>query len=368
MRVLLWHVHGGWAESFVRGPHEYLLPTLPGGGAWGLGTGGRDWPNAVERAPEELAHAEVDVVVLQRFDEIAEAEKLLGRRLGLDIPAVYVEHNTPKGDVPNSVHPLAERSDIPLVHVTHFNELMWDSGRAPTVVIEHGVPDPGRLYSGELPHLTAVINEPARRWRVTGTDLLPRFAEAGPLDLFGMGGDALMPALAASTSVAGQRKNAGPVDGGEPRIRVFGDIPPAQLHAEMARRRLYVHPFRWTSLGLTLLEAMHLGMPVVALATTEAARAVPPEAGAISPSVDELVRSARLLVDDGDEAGRRGEFAREYVLAHYSLGAFLEAWNTVLADAVERNRSRRRGARQSGPIGSTPGTGGPGAVTMNGSR
>ena len=40
----------------------------------------------------------------------------------------------------------------------------------------------------------------------------------------------------------------------------------------MARRRLYLHPVRWTSLGLSLLEAMHLGMPVVALATTEVPR------------------------------------------------------------------------------------------------
>lgn len=34
----------------------------------------------------------------------------------------------------------------------------------------------------------------------------------------------------------------------------------------MARRRVYLHTARWTSLGLSLLEAMHLGMPVVAVA------------------------------------------------------------------------------------------------------
>ena len=32
-----------------------------------------------------------------------------------------------------------------------------------------------------------MINEPVRRWRVTGTDLLPRFAAVAPLDVFGMG-------------------------------------------------------------------------------------------------------------------------------------------------------------------------------------
>ena len=34
------------------------------------------------------------------------------------------------------------------------------------------------------------------------------------------------------------------------------------MHAELARRRLYLHPIRWTSLGLSLIEAMQLGMPV----------------------------------------------------------------------------------------------------------
>ena len=55
-----------------------------------------------------------------------------------------------------------------------------------------------------------------------------------------------------------------------------------RLHDEMARRRVYLHPIRWTSLGLSLIEAMHLGMPVVALATTEAPEAVPAEAGRAS--------------------------------------------------------------------------------------
>lgn len=35
-------------------------------------------------------------------------------------------------------------------------------------------------------------------------------------------------------------------------------------------------------MGLALIEAMHLGMPVVALATVEAVEAVPPAAGARS--------------------------------------------------------------------------------------
>src|SRR5439155_525285 len=73
------------------------------------------------------------------------------------------------------------------------------------------------------------------------------------------------------------------------RIAVHEDLPQARMHAELARRRVYLHPVRWTSLGLSLLEAMHIGMPVVALATTEAVMAVPRGAGVLSTDVDELV-------------------------------------------------------------------------------
>ncbi len=102
MRILVWHVHGGWMDAFVRGPHEYLIPTTPARDGWGLGRGGRDWGRRREIAPEDVADAEVDLVVLQRPEELEVARELLG---GRDVPAVFVEHNAPRVDVPDSVHP-----------------------------------------------------------------------------------------------------------------------------------------------------------------------------------------------------------------------------------------------------------------------
>jgi glycosyltransferase involved in cell wall biosynthesis len=125
------------------------------------------------------------------------------------------------------------------------------------------------------------------------------------------------------------------------RLRIRGDLPTAQLHHELARCRVYIHPLRWTSLGLALLEAMQLGMPVVVLGTTEAARAVPPEAGAISTSVDELVRSAALLVNDPEEARRRGGVARRVALERYGLHAFLQSWDGLLGELAPRSRRSR---------------------------
>jgi glycosyltransferase involved in cell wall biosynthesis len=323
MRILLWHVHGSWTDAFVRGRHEYLLPVLPGGGAWGLGRAGRDWPESVREVDLATLDPEaVDAVVLQRPEEIDEVLRTLGRMPGVDLPAVFVEHNTPKGNFPNTSHPLADQDSIPVVHVTHFNRLAWDNGSAPTTVIEHGIPDPGQLYTGELPELGVVVNEPVRRGRVTGTDLLPAFASLAPLQVFGMKTEG----LAAATGIEASR------------LTSRGDLKTRELHRELARCRVYVHPMRWTSLGLSLLEAMHLGMPVVVLATTEAPRAVPQEAGAVSADVDELLRCAARLVADPEEARRRGVAAREAALERYGLGKFQDRWDELLADL--RNRPR----------------------------
>jgi hypothetical protein len=305
LNVLVWHVHGSWTTAFVQGGHRYLLPT----GEWGGGRMGRDWPaGAVEVPARQLRESTVDVAVLQRPEEVDCVRRLLGR----PVPMVYVEHNTPHGEVPHTRHPLAGRDDIPIVHVTHFNELMWDSGRAPTRVIEHGILDPGARYTGELARAGVVINEPVRRGRVTGTDLLPAFASVAPLDVFGMGLTGLDPC------------------GG--RLATMGDLPSQRLYDELARRRAYVHPLRWTSLGLSLIEAMHLAMPVVALASTEATRAVPPEAGFVSTSVTELAEGLRQLIDDPVLATRMGVSAREFALAHYGLKAFLADWDEMLTE------------------------------------
>ncbi|MCC3289646.1 glycosyltransferase [Arthrobacter sp. zg-Y1110] len=317
MRILLWHVHGGWMEAFVRGAHEYLLPATPARDAWGLGRGGRSWPAAaVEVAPEDLRTQQIDVVLLQRPEEIDACTRLLGRRPGRDIPAVYLEHNTPRGNVPETRHPLAGRTDIPVVHVTQFNRLFWDTGRAPVRVIEHGIPDPGYLYTGERPHLGVVVNEPVRRSRVAGTDLLPEFARAAPLEVFGMGTERLPGLLGAD------------------RLLVRGDLPVARLHRELAGCRAYLHPMRWTSLGLSLLEAMHLGLPVLALATTEAVRAVPPVAGITSNDPEELARAARMFLAEPEQARACGRAARAAALARYGLDRFLSDWDRLFADLL----------------------------------
>jgi glycosyltransferase involved in cell wall biosynthesis len=106
------------------------------------------------------------------------------------------------------------------------------------------------------------------------------------------------------------------------------------MHAALARRRAYLHPFRWTSLGLSLIEAMQLGMPVLALATTEAVEAVPSGAGVLSTSKERLRSRLRELIADPAEAAETGKRARESALARYGLARFLADWDRLLAELV----------------------------------
>jgi hypothetical protein len=320
MKVLLWHVHGSWTTAFVQGRHEYLLPVTPGRDADGLGRARTwDWPaSAREVTPEQLRDADVDVVVLQRERDLQLVREWLGREPGRDLPAVFLEHNAPDGAVPNTRHPLADQDAIPIAHVTYFNQLFYDNGSAPTVVIEHGIVDPGDRYTGELARAAVVVNEPVRRGRYTGGDLLPLFAAAAPLDVFGMG-------------LTGLHERYG-LDAA--RVALHDDPPQAAMHAELARRRVYVHPVRWTSLGLSLLEAMHLGLPVVALATTEAVEAVPAEAGVLSTRPDRLAAAVRHFVEEPDAARLAGKAARAAALERYGLERFLADWDRLLQEVT----------------------------------
>jgi hypothetical protein len=311
--VLVWHVHGSWTEAFVAGRHSYLVPSSTDGTAVGLC--GRDWPNAREVDYADLAEQPVDLVVLQRPEDVDLTTKWMRHRPGIDVAAVYVEHNAPRPSAVDSVHPMARRTDVPVVHVTDFNRLMWDTGAAPTCVINHGVPDPGHRYTGEIARAATMINEPVRRWRTVGADLLGPLSEFTPIDVWGIDTEELNAPARHIAGVSGR-----------------GDVPAQRLLPAVAQRRVYVHTARWTSLGLSLLEAMFLGMPVVAVASTMAPLVVPSEAGMVSADVTALGRAAAAFVNDRDAAAAAGKAARDYAMTTFGLGRFLADWDQMIEE------------------------------------
>jgi len=315
VKILLWHVHGSWTTAFVQGNHEYVVPVLPDRGPNGVGRARTwDWPaSVIECAPADLPQHDFDVVVLQRPNEVELVRDWLGRNAGTDIPAIYLEHNAPDERPCTQRHPMADRRDIPIAHVTHFNDLFWDNGSAPTAVIEHGIVDPGPRYTGEIESGAVVVNEPGRRGRIVGADLVGRFAQVGPVEIFGMQSS----------------RFAASLDGG--RVTAHEDLATQDdMHTELGRRRVYLHPMRWTSLGLSLIEAMQLAMPVIAVAATEALEAVPEGAGVLSTDVRRLADAFQLFLNEPQAAAEAGLRGRAAALQRYGLKRFLRDWDELL--------------------------------------
>lgn len=317
MRILIWHVHGSWMTNFVQGNHTYIVPVIPSRGPDGRGRAMTwKWPaSVVECSPEELADAAADVVIVQDARQLDLAQEWLGQP-GRHLPIIWLEHNTPQGPINQMQHPAKDRSDVTVVHVTNTNALFWDTGTARSVVIEHGVIDPGWRWTGEVRRTAVVVNEPLRRWRISGSDLLGRFGTVAGVDLFGMAGLELATALR------------------NPNWLSTYDLSQPALHDELASRRCYLHPFRWTSLGLSLIEAMLLGMPVVALATTEVPDAVPDSTGIVSNDLDRLRAGVARLHADHEYAAELGQAARRHALDRFSHQRFLAEWDRLLETTV----------------------------------
>jgi len=311
LNILIWHIHGSYLNALARIDHDWYLPTKPDRPE---GYGGRGPtfdlpPNAIEVPAEQVRNLDLDLIVFQtQRNATVDADEILSeeqRRL----PRIYLEHNTPKPDAANQRHPQGDSAAL-LVHVTHFNRLMWDNGRANTTVIEHSVGiDPSIRYDGSTERGITIVNGMAQRPRIAGYDLFLETRERVPLDAAGM------------------------------RTKEFGglgDIPYRDLHRRMAEYRFMFSPLRYTSLPLAVIEGMTLGMPVVALATTELPTVIQHgETGYVSCDLKELVACMRLLLANPDEARRVGDNARRVASERFSMERFAQGWNEAFARVTD---------------------------------
>ena len=148
-----------------------------------------------------------------------------------------------------------------------------------------------------------------------GTDLVLQMSATVPVEVYGMGLDALVrraPQLAGSVH----------------------DLRQDELHDRIGHHRAYFHPYRWTSLGLALIEAMTAGLPVLGLPATAAPEAVPGTAGVLSSDVDLLRRTARRWMHEPEEARERGRAARRFALERFGLHRFLDDWDVLLKEVA----------------------------------
>ncbi|HWV34669.1 MAG TPA: glycosyltransferase family 4 protein [Thermomicrobiales bacterium] len=310
LRILTWPIHGSYFNTLARLDHDWLLPVKPGTPEGYGGRGNGDFPSSVQDVPaDRVREQNVDLVLFQSPANLqTDAEELLGPSLR-HTPRIYLEHNTPFPDPVASRHPFDDPAGL-LVHVTSFNRLMWDNGSTPTRVVEHSVAiDPDATYRGTRPEGITVINSMPRRGRKVGLDLFLEARRHVPLTVAGFENDGL--------------------DG-------IGDIPYPRLHHVVGEYRFLFSPCRYTSLPLAVIEALTLGMPVVALATTELPDVIVNGVhGYISNDLDVLIRGMQRLIDDPDHARELGANARELAQSRFGLDRFARDWDAAFAQAIE---------------------------------
>lgn len=307
LRVLTWHVHGNYLLYLSQAQVEFLLPVDPARGS-GYGGRGSTFPfgsNVLEIPAEQVRNERFDCILFQtrknwesdQYDILTADQQRL--------PRIYLQHDPPWYDPVNERHWFDDPGGL-LVHVTPFNALMWQSVRTPVKVIEHGVYiSPAFQYTGELARGVTVVNHLRERGRRVGADVFLALRERIPLDLVGM--------------------DARSLEG-------IGEIFPPDLPEFLSHYRFFFNPIRWTSLGLAIIEAMMVGLPIVGLATTELVTVIRNgESGYLATDPEHLLEPMQQLLSEPGEARRLGACARQIAFERFGIERFARDWEATFA-------------------------------------
>lgn len=314
LKIFTWHIHGSYLYYLSQGDYDIYIPTKPGRteGYYGRGETFPFGDNVIEIPADKVKDEQFDCILFQTNQnytvdqfEILSAEQR-------ELTKIYLEHDPPRQHPTDTKH-LINDPDMILVHVTHFNKLMWDNNNTPTRVIEHGVTNTGVTYTGQLDKGIVVINNLPTRGRLLGLDVFLEARKHVPLDLVGMGTDELG----------------------------LGEVLHPQLPEFQSRYRFFFNPIRYTSLGLAICEAMMMGIPVVGLATTELSAVIDNSySGFIHTDINYLTEKMKLLIKDPELAREIGNNGREVAMKRFNIERFTNDWEQLFNEVTSRKNEK----------------------------
>jgi len=311
LTILTWHIHGSYLDALGHTGQDIVVPVRPGRPERFAGRpDDATWPSSIREVPADAVRdLDVDLVLYQHAANWTVDQHEILSPAQLRGPRVFVEHDPPREHPTDTRHHVDDPAVL-IVQVTAFNALMWDTGPNPVRVVEHGIPMPaGVRWTGELARGLVVVNELNRRGRRLGADLVADARSRLPIDVAGMGSEAI---------------------GG------LGAFAHDDLIRRQAAYRFVFHPARWTSFGMAVCEAMLLGQPVVALAATEMPTVIVDGVnGFASTDPARLERSMRALLEDRDLAARIGAAGYETARERFSIERFAADWNIVFEEAMD---------------------------------
>ncbi|MXV16680.1 glycosyltransferase [Pedobacter sp. HMF7056] len=316
LRVFTWHIHGSYLYYLSQANLEIYIPVNreQAEGYYGRGETFPFGDNVHEVPEDEVRTMAFDCILFQTNTNFLEDQYRTLSAEQRELPKIYLEHDPPRQHPTNTKH-LIDDPDMLLVHVTHFNRLMWDNNHTATKIIEHGVTVPANVsWTGEKKKGIVVINNLPSRGRLLGYDLFLDISQKIPLDLIGMGTE---------------EKGIGEV--------LHPLVPEFTSHY-----RFFFHPIRYTSLGLAVCEAMMAGIPIVGLATTELSSVIRNgENGFISTDPGYLVDKMDLLLQDHELARRIGNAGRETAMERFNIRRFAADWEQTIGNHVSLVRRKK---------------------------
>jgi glycosyltransferase involved in cell wall biosynthesis len=310
LKIFTWHIHGSYLFYLSQGNYQIYIPTKPEKteGYYGRGETFPFGDNVIEIPADEVKNHHFDCILFQTNQNFLKDQYEILSPAQRELPKIYLEHDPPRQHPTDTKH-IINDPDMALVHVTHFNRLMWDNGETPTVVIEHGVTEPEAAYSGKLDRGIVVINNLPSRGRLLGLDVFMQVRKHVPIDLVGMG-----------TGELG-----------------LGEVLHPKLPQFISQYRFFFNPIRYTSLGLAICEAMMLGIPVVGLATTELATVIENgHSGYVHTDVNYLIEKMKLLINDAGHAAKLGQAGRETALDKFNIKRFTHQWEQLFKKVANK--------------------------------
>lgn len=304
-KIFTWHVHGTYLYYLSQANVDFYLPV---GSDKPLGYNGKSGPfpygaNVHEIPVEHVKDCEFDAILFQARPHYEVDQYELFSEAQHRLPKLYVEHDPPREHPTDTRHWFNEANGV-MVQVTNFNRLMWNTEGIPTIVIDHGVVDPQVEYKGTKERGIVVINNLKSRGRRLGADMYEYASRYVPIDLIGM--------------------NAHELGGG------IEEVPHDQLPQFISEYRFFFNPIRYTSMGLAVIEAMLVGLPVVGFQTTEMVSVFQTGInGYLSLDPDELVDCMKMLLHSPDTARQVGQRGRETALQRFNIPRFVQEWEAL---------------------------------------
>jgi len=317
MKIFTWHIHGSYLYFLSQGEYEIYIPvteTKKEEGYYGRGEAFPFGKNVIEVPVSEVKNMEFDCILFQTNKNYLVDQYQILSEEQRNLPLIYLEHDPPWQHPTNTQH-IIKDGNVTFVHVTWFNQLMWDNGNVKTQVIEHGVLEPAVQFTGEIERGIVVINNLPSRGRLLGLDLFLEARKHIPLDLVGMG-----------TGEIG-----------------LGEVLHPHLPSFISKYRFFFNPIRWTSLGLAICEAMMIGIPVVGMATTELSSVIQNErSGFIHTDLNYLIEKMKLLLNNKELAVQLGAEGKRAAQDRFNIKRFTQEWKELFENAIHRKLQGRR--------------------------